>query len=91
MTKPNRCKHCKRIIRQSNKSGYCFGCSSNEKKKKKRREKCYICEEKCSGKLLIEHKKTKFISLCTIHFNELNKINDPKELRKRAKYLKSYH
>ncbi len=91
MTRPNRCKKCKRIIRQRNKSGYCSSCSSNEKKKKKTRSTCHICQEPCSGKLLIEYRKNYNISLCTYHFNKLNLIQDHIELKKKIKYLKSYH
>ena len=89
--RPNRCSKCNRIIRQSNKSGYCCGCAANEKKRDKLKKECFICKEPCSGKLLIEYRKGYCISLCTYHFNKLNLISDPKELREKIKYLKSYH
>jgi len=89
--RPNRCNKCNKIIRQSNQSGYCCGCATNEKKKDKLRKECHICEEPCSGKLLIEFRKGDYISLCTTHFNKLNMIKDTEKLRKRIKYLKSYH
>jgi len=91
--KPRRCKRpdCNRIIRPNNKSGYCCGCVNNYLRKKIFRGKCNICQEPCSGNLLIQWRKDAFISLCTYHFNKLNLIQDPKELRKKVKYLKSYH
>lgn len=89
--KPKRCKKCNKIIRQENNSGYCASHASHASKVEKLRKMCGICQEPCSGKLLIEHYKGRIISLCTYHFNTLNIIDDPKELRQKIKYLKSYH
>ena len=57
----------------------------------KNRNKCGICKDACSGNLIIEYRKGKYIILCQRHFNKLEFIQDPKELRERIKYLKSYH
>lgn len=86
-----RCSKCKRIIRASNKSGFCSFCGIQENAKERKRKSCNICEERCSGNLLIEVVKGRYVSLCTSHFNLLNLIDDPTELRKRIKYLRSYH
>ncbi len=82
---------CKKVIREYNKSGYCSSCLPGIRQAEKKRKKCGICKEPCSGKMLIEVVKGKYISLCTYHFNILEFIQDQKELRKRIKYLRSYH
>ena len=86
-----RCKKCNKIIRAFNKSGYCSTCGMKENAKERMRKKCSICQEPCSGNMLIEVSKRRYISLCTEHFYILNLINDPKKLRERIKYLRSYH
>jgi len=90
--KIRRCKaeKCNRLIREENKSGYCAGCRANEIMRENKRKTCFICEEKCCGKLLIEWKKNSNISLCTFHFNWLldPKFNDPKDLRKEVNRLR---
>ena len=82
---------CKKVIREYNKSGYCSSCSARIRNEERRKGKCGICKDPCSGKLLIEVAKQRYISLCTKHFNKLELIKDPTELRKRIKYLRSYH
>jgi len=89
--KLKRCMKCKKVIRESNKSGYCSSCLPVIRQAENKRKKCNICQEPCSGKMLIEVMKGKYSSFCTHHFNILNQISDPIELRKRIKYLKSYH
>ncbi len=95
MNKPNRCNglKCNRLIRPNNKSGFCQGCTSNEIKRENRRKKCFICEEKCCGKLLFEWHKGKIISLCTFHFNWLlaSQFSDPKAARKEINRLRGCH
>jgi len=91
LTEPKKCIKCKRVIRESNKSGYCSSCSARIKNEERRKKKCGICKEPCSGKLLIEVAKERYISLCIYHFNILNMIDDIKEIRKKIKYLRSYH
>ncbi len=86
-----RCTKCSRIIRSSNKKGYCCGCASNELNKERRRQKCIVCGEPCTGKLLIEIRKGQYSSFCPIHFNKLLLISDPKELRREIRRMKSYH
>ncbi len=89
--KPKRCKKCDRIIYSKNISGYCSNCGVRIKTMEMKRKSCGICQEPCSGKMLIEHIKGRQISLCTHHFNRLELIQDPKELRDTIKSLKSYH
>jgi hypothetical protein len=62
-------------------------------KRDKKRKKCFICEEKATGKMLIEWRKNQVISLCGFHFNWLMdpKFNDPKELRKEINRLRCCH
>ena len=91
MTRLKRCKHCNRPIRDFNKTGYCCGCRSNRRRIERNRQRCNICEEPCSGKMLIEVRKGTLWSFCTYHFNLLNSIKDIKDIRKKIKYLKSYH
>jgi len=62
-----------------------------ERVRMKRIDRCFICEEPCCGKLLIEYRKGQLISLCTSHFNRVLLIQDPKELRVEIKRLKGYH
>ncbi len=93
--KVKRCKgkKCNRIIREENKSGYCQGCIGNEKNRENRRKICFICEEKCCGKMLIEWRKNQIISLCTFHFNWLlaPQFRDPKAARKEINRLRGCH
>jgi len=91
MKRVKRCKKCKRVIREENKNGYCAGCASNAIRTEKKRKKCFICEEPCCGKLLIEYRKGQLISLCTSHFNRLLLIQDTKELREEIKRLKCHY
>ena len=90
-TRPKRCTKCKKIINSTNKSGLCSSCGTRAWGAEQKLKKCYICQEPCSGNLLIEHRKGSKVSFCPFHFNLLNSINKLKELRKRIKYLKSYH
>ncbi len=89
--KPKRCKKCRKIICSKSISGYCSYCGGKQRTTDRRRKSCGICQEPCSGNMLIEHIKNKPISLCTHHFNKLEFIQDPKELRAKIKYLRSYH
>ena len=89
--KPKRCSKCNKMIRQENKSGLCHYHNQQESRMRKKRESCTICQEKCSGKMLIEVKKNSYASFCTYHFNKLMEIKDMKEVRKTIKRLKSYH
>ncbi len=95
MVKAIRCKglKCNRLIRSNNKSGFCQGCIGNEKKRENRRKNCFVCEERCCGKMLIEWHKGKIISLCTFHFNWLldPKFSNPTDARKEINRLRGCH
>lgn len=88
MTKPNRCIRCRKIIRLNNKSQLCHYHLTLKLSQDKKRKKCHICEEPCSGKMLIEYRKGVLSSFCTYHFNILNSITDLKNLRKEIKRLR---
>ena len=91
--KPKRCNKegCRKIICSKNKSGYCSSCGVRIRAIKRKRSFCGICEEPCSGKMLIEHYKGRYVSLCTYHFNRLIFINDQKDLRAMIKRLRGCH
>ena len=88
--KLKRCMKCKKVIRESNKSGYCSSCLPGIRQAEKKRKKCGICKEQCSGKMLIEVVKGKYISLCESHYKKLKHIKNPKERRKQIKTLREY-
>ena len=81
------------MIRADNKSGFCCGCGPNENRKKRFMKKCFICGDKCSGKLQIVVRKGSQNSFCTRHFNQLlnPEFNDPKKLRVEVKRLQGFH
>jgi len=89
--KPKRCSECGKILNIGNKSGYCGYHNMLRIKREKRLTHCYICKEPCSGNMLIETRKSKISSFCTYHFNQLVNCKNQTELRKKIKYLKSYH
>lgn len=91
--KIKRCKVCGKIIAPHNKSGMCGYHLTRAIEKENRFKKCWICKEKCSGKLRIETKKGTVHSFCTRHFNILlnPKFSNPTDLRVEIKRLQSYH
>ena len=91
MVTANRCTQCRKIIAQHNKKGLCSRHQNIIMNKIRMRSKCGICKEPCSGNMLIQVKKDDYISLCTHHFDLLLQIKDMKEVRKKIKYLRSYH
>ena len=94
LKKNKRCSKCNKTLRPRNKSGLCNYHSILQSKKEEIKKKCYICGEKCSGKMLIEWRKGTRSSFCKRHFNKLNdpmRIHNDKELREEMFRLKSLH
>ena len=91
MIKAKRCTECSKIIDFNNLSGLCEYHSRKELHKKKVRKICHVCGEECSGNMLIRYRSNAVISVCTRHFNKLNLIQSPQDIRKEITRLKSYH
>jgi len=88
-----RCTECRKPLYPMNKSGLCEHHNRVKLQTENRRKKCRICQEKCSGKLLITWRKNAMISVCQKHFNKLNQpwITNQKQLRQEINRLKSLH
>ena len=88
-----RCKECKKVLADHNMSGLCNYHNTRKLEAEKRLKTCWICKEKCSGKLRIETKKGIVHPFCTRHFNKLLDplFSDPAKLRQEIKRLQSYH
>ncbi len=88
VSRPSRCKECKKIITPKNKSGLCNYHHVKILSTERRRKKCHICKGKCSGKRLIQFNGGRIFSFCNKHFKKLYLIKREKDIKLEIKRLK---